>query len=175
MESSNPKSILLGHNHYGSYLAQIKKYISGEYQYPKISGKIGSVPKMELRIPKPHFELISWIDLFFISDVYIIGFSLDYFEIDLWWILTIRQRLIKKLGKNEISNKIVFYGYCDSGKRQLLKSLDVHVFSIESTEFPKQYSEFIKDIKNKRIPRQVCSHKRMHQHERKRKILLPPF
>jgi len=153
-EISNPKSIILGYNHYCNYVGQIKKYISGEYNYPKNSGKTGLVPKMDLRLlQKPSFEFLSWIDLFFVSDIYIIGFGLDYNEIDLWWILTIRQRLKKKLmkrtGTDIIDNKIVYYGNCDSGKISLLNSLDVEVYIPKARKYPNQYKEFIKDIKKR--------------------------
>lgn len=152
-ELSNHNSIMLGYDHYCSYVGHIKKYKSGEYNFGLRKRKYPDpIPKIELRLGEPNFEIISWIDLFFVSDLYIIGFGLYYDEIDIWWILTMRKRLMKKLGKGVINNKLVFYGECAPGKKKLLERLGVEVYIPASTGFPDQYREFIDDIKNVRIP-----------------------
>lgn len=77
-------------------------------------------------------SLLSWIDAFFYMNVHIIGLGLDFSEIDLWWLLTRCARLIQKLGKGKIENKI--YYYCTDlmskvssqiQKCELLKILDI--------------------------------------------------
>ena len=50
-------------------------------------------------------SIISWIDLMFTTDVYIVGFGMDFSEQDIWWILNKRQRFIKE-GKINSENKI---------------------------------------------------------------------
>lgn len=68
----------------------------------------------------------SWIDLFFICDVHIIGLSLEYAEIDLWWILNYRAKLIQD--GRIIKNKIFFYtAKSDIHLHGLLKVFHVEV------------------------------------------------
>lgn len=42
------------------------------------------------------------------SDVYIVGLGLDYSEIDLWWLLDRRQRMVRGEGVMK-QNKIVYF------------------------------------------------------------------
>lgn len=53
-------------------------------------------------------EIFSWIDHIFMSDVYIVGLGLDYSEIDLWWLLDRRQRMLRGDGVMK-QNKIVYF------------------------------------------------------------------
>lgn len=74
-------------------------------------------------------EEYSWLNAMLKSDVFILGFGLGYEEIDLWYYLVSRKRLIRD--KKIPANKIVFYvledkGY-DIGKKKMLESLDVEV------------------------------------------------
>ena len=139
---------MLGYYHYCSYIGQIKKYISGEYEFAKRKDK-GKIPPIEDRLPIASEDILSWIDLFFMSNVYIIGLGLFYEEIDLWWILTIRKRLIQKLGKDRIANTIVYYGDLEPGRESMFKHLDVNVVSSKSRNYAHKYAEYIKDIKNR--------------------------
>ena len=75
----------------------------------------------------------SWIDNFFTKDIYIIGLNLDFVEIDLWWLLTFRERtrLINRTGI-VVSNRVTYYiprCYHDDPasrpKIELLKSVGV--------------------------------------------------
>lgn len=47
---------------------------------------------------------ISWIDIFLNDNIYILGLGLDFGEIDLWWLLSYRNRLIldNKIQKNKV-------------------------------------------------------------------------
>lgn len=141
---SSPKTMMLGLDQYGGALSKLNKYIKGEYVISKTENKI---PKMEDRLLNPQMMvnanygkksscngLFSWIDAFFYMNIHIIGIGLDFSEIDLWWLLTHRARLIQKLGKEKVGNRI--YYYCtdpiskvsyQAQKYQLLKMLDVDV------------------------------------------------
>lgn len=147
-ELSNIGSIMLGYYHYCSYIGQIKKYISGEYEFAKRKD-IGTIRQIEDRLPMFSDEILSWIDLFFMSNVYIVGLGLFYEEIDLWWILTIRKRLIQKLGREIISNEIVYYGDIEPGRKAMLEHLDVQVASSARQKYENKYADYIKDIKNR--------------------------
>ena len=147
-ELSNLGSIMLGYYHYCSYIGQIKKYINGDYEFAKRKDK-GIIQPIENRLPIASDDILSWIDLFFMSNVYIIGLGLFYEEIDLWWILTIRKRLIQKLGKDKISNTIVYYGDLEPGRKSMFQHLNVEVVSSKSRNYAHKYADYIKDIKNR--------------------------
>lgn len=147
-ELSNIGSIMLGYYHYCSYIGQIKKYITGEYEFAKRKEK-GTIPPIEDRLPIIANDIYSWIDLFFTSNLYIIGLGLNYEEIDLWWLLTIRKRLIQKLGRDIVSNNIVYYGDLGPGQKAMFEHLDVEVVTSNKKKWENKYQEFIDDI-NKR-------------------------
>ena len=147
-ELSNIKSIMLGYSHYCNYIGQIRKYITGEYEFAKRKDK-GTIPAVENRFPITPDDIFSWIDLFFISDIFIIGLGLNYDEIDLWWILTIRKRLIQRIGRDVISNNIVYYGELESGQKAMFEHLDVEVVTSKEKEYENKYQEYIDDIKRR--------------------------
>lgn len=147
-ELSNIGSIMLGYYHYCSYVGQIKKYLMGEYEFAKRK-EMGIIPQIEDRLPITPNNILSWIDLFFMSNLYIIGLGLNYEEIDLWWILTIRKRLVQKLGKNIINNNIVYYGELELGRKSMFEHLDVEVVSSKKRTYENKYQEYINDIKKR--------------------------
>lgn len=161
-ESNNLKSINLGYEQYSGYLQKMRNYLLTGTDYagfPKEPAKA--------RYNKKSFKINSWIDLFFKRDIYILGFSFDYCEMHLWWLITIRAR--KNL-QNLVKNKI-FYLYpkvegrydADCNKKhnnlksrlEVFKNLGVEVkgFVIkkedwEKNDYTSYYSEaldFIKD------------------------------
>ena len=91
------------------------------------------VSEINQYIKEDHSEAVNtWIDLFFRTNVYIIGFGLAYEETDLWYVLTIRKRLIRNNNRN-INNHIYYYDIekdSDKNKNELLKTLDVEVINV---------------------------------------------
>ena len=134
-ELNRPNSIMLGYKHYCDYTGKIIEHISNSCWNEQTDLEFTTV--------------LSWIDLFFCSNVYIMGLGLYYEEIDLWWLLSYRKRL-RKLKPNVCQNNIVYFGECESGKRDLLKSLDVNVVSSSKNEYIDRYRDYI-DIISKRI------------------------
>lgn len=122
----SPNSIMLGYDHYCGSLSRIQSYIKGSYNRPDL----GQVRPMIKKLSDGFDVDYSWIDLFFSSDIHIIGHSMAYEEMDLWWILNKRCRM--KLENNvRIDNHLFFYPTSDkdinSDKRQLLKVFDVEI------------------------------------------------
>ena len=117
----------------------------GEYEFAKRK-EMGAIPQIEDRPPITSNNILSWIDLFFMSNLYIIGLGLNYEEIDLWWILTIRKRLIQKIGRNHINNNIIYYGELEPGQKSMFEHLDVEVVSSKKRKYENKYQEFIDDI-----------------------------
>ncbi len=134
----SPKSIMLGFDHYCGALSKVESYVKGGYEMPEI----GRLESMTNRLKKGIDEIYSWIDLFFISDVHIIGQQLAYEEMDLWWVLNKRRR-IKQRDKNLIDNRIVLYPVSEltEDKKQLLKGFDVEIVEMDNytDDFPTKY------------------------------------
>lgn len=119
-----PDSIILGYNHYCKQITKIREYIPSLYvsQLPSSYGSRHAVGG--------DWSGKSWIDLFFRSDVFIIGLGLGFAELDLWWILDLWARCKKaKL----VSNRIVYLdavcGMATSCKCPFVRVL--HDFGIE--------------------------------------------
>lgn len=104
-EINKPGTILLGYEHYSGQLQQIRNYVvSGtgnsykNYQFP---------PLIKL-LKNGKVENNSWLDIFFTKDIHIVGLTLDFVELDLWWLLTYRARRILEK-KSPINNEITYY------------------------------------------------------------------
>ncbi len=139
-ESSIPASISLGYEHYAGYLQQMRNYVvTGTGKTYK---NIVFDPLMK-RFLENKIQFDSWIDFFFTDNIYIIGFTMDFVEIHLWWLLTYRARR-KFEKKMPINNKIVYFfpdKYCKliKNKIDLLRSNDVVPYSIKLNKSWKNY------------------------------------
>jgi hypothetical protein len=104
-ENYPEESIMIGFEHYSDYFTRIHNVIKGE------SGKHKDEEKKSLltRIRDNQTGKI-WTDLFFTHQLIFAGFSLDFSENHLWWLLLQREEL--KRGSNKydikINNEIVF-------------------------------------------------------------------
>lgn len=136
---SKSNTMMLGLDHYCGSIARISNYFergisfsnhNTDYEdytkrkrslskqtdyYPYIFYRIEHAPTKE--------ELKYWVDTFFFTDVHIIGFGFSFDEIDLWWLLNKRKRLMAQNCK--VRNKIYFYGYVDNDIANMLKAFDV--------------------------------------------------
>ncbi|MNM63937.1 hypothetical protein D3C81_753130 [compost metagenome] len=115
---------MLGLDHYCGSVSKIDAYVKGNYKY-SVDGEIISIKPMKFKLEKDSFCYTSWVDLFFATNVHIVGFSLDYSETDLWWVLNKRARFVTE---NLVKNNIFFYvNDIDEQKKDLLESFDVKV------------------------------------------------
>ena len=97
----------------------------------------------------------SWTEFFFTKDIYIIGLTLDFVKIHLWWLLNymIRTKIIKKL---PIKNKIIYFYPSEyvgaiKNKLKLMESYEILPYSIpKGREWKEYYSRIINKIKNDR-------------------------
>ena len=127
----HPQSINLGFEHYGGQLQMIRNYVVSGPSYTK-----GSKVPLIRRLNDPKYD--SWIDLFFKTDLHIIGLTLDYVETDLWWLLTYRARLMIEK-KNSVKNHITYYiprqfEKSVGAKLDLLRATSVNVDVIDKTD-----------------------------------------
>ena len=119
-----PKTIMLGLDHYCGSISKIDAYIKGHYEYQN-KGVKTKVKSMVDKIKCDDFDGVSWVELFFNTNLHILGLSLDYSETDLWWVLNKRARLMLEVG---IKNKIYFHdSNIPENKKSLLASMNVEV------------------------------------------------
>lgn len=134
----SPASIMLGYDHYCGALSRINRYVKGT---DSIDGN--RIDSMVNRLKNDKMEIRSWIDLFFCSDMHIIGLGIAYEEIDLWWLLNKRKRL-QQQHAGLIKNHIIYYpvGDVPKDKRQLFSVFDVKIMDLDSYKapFPKMYN-----------------------------------
>lgn len=111
--AKNHSSMIIGHCYYGRFLHRIIDYTKqneGRYRWGKQDPP----------------EIRSWVDAFLFGDIYVLGFSYDFAEMDLWWLLN--QKKNGNYGRN--SGKLYFYEPYDSSntaKYELLKSYNSEV------------------------------------------------
>ena len=142
-----PATIMLGLDQYRGSIGRIDNYINGNYPNPK------NRKEKEVSIEdkfQSGFTESSWIELFFNTNIHIIGFSLDFCEIDLWWLLNKRARM-KKSGIN-IENEIHFYcpkHEIEIQKTELMESFGIIVHTIDiGNNYPdiKFYEKILSNI-----------------------------
>lgn len=126
------KSITLGFDQYCGSLSKLNTYIKGEYKSSQNSN-IGQKSIQEKCINKKLRDYGSWAELFFFSNIYILGFGMDFAEIDIWWLLNKRAR-IKLESPKLIKNKIIYYSnpHFDKNKEDIFEALNV--FSVTRRE-----------------------------------------
>ena len=145
-ECARPASIMLSYDHYCRYIAKIQNYIKGEYRTSERDTS-PYADRLTDRLTKGITTPFSWIDLFYISNVHMMGFGLSYDEIDIWMLLTDRKR--KLLCNNGlIKNKIRYYsiGPMPNGKKDLLTNLGVDIVESSLVDYHKIYGKLINSI-----------------------------
>ena len=91
-EARKPNSIVLGHDYYARLLSKlIQESNSKGNQYLNNQRK------------NTNQTIDSWIDLFLLGDVYILGFGFDFAEVDLWWLLN------RKKNEKADHGDVIFY------------------------------------------------------------------
>lgn len=114
-ESKYPQTIVLGQSMYARVVKKISEYIEQDTFLQ---------------------EVHSWIDHMFLDEVHMLGFGLDYSEIDIWAVLNARVRYYFHHPKK---NTIYFYLYQDNPKEVLdiesiLESYDIKVIKNKPQE-----------------------------------------
>lgn len=145
-EVRKPATIMLGLDHYCGEISKIDNYIKGTYRYTENKETI-TEDSIADKLRNKKFSGSSWIELFFNSNIHIIGFSFDYAEIDLWWIINKRARMKKSDFGPLIENEIVFY--CEEINEHLngvLRSMDVSVEIVTSSSGEHRFEDYYKNL-----------------------------
>lgn len=151
-DCNNPTSINLGYEHYCGQLQKMRDYVVNGTNYT--SETVYKEPLIKRLSQQKKLNLQSWIDLFFTTDIHILGLSLDFVEIDIWWLLTYRARNKFYRKSNFISNKLLYYTTkkwynISKDKMQLLQANDVEIIVIDESNKTKYYKKVLETI-NKR-------------------------
>ncbi len=145
-EVRKPATIMLGLDHYCGEIGKIDNYIKGTYRYTENKETI-TENSIADKLRNKTFSGSSWIELFFNSNIHIIGFSLDYAEIDLWWIINKRARMKKSELGSLITNNIIFY--CEEVNEHLkgvLESMDVTIETVPSSSGKHRFEDYYKNL-----------------------------
>ncbi len=86
-EARKYNTITLGYDHYAGYLQTLRESATTD-----IGEKYKDFKLNKLWDRLTETEVVAWIDFFFRKNVHIVGLSLDFSEIDLWWLLVYRAR-----------------------------------------------------------------------------------
>lgn len=128
-------SIALGLDQYCGSIGKIDAYLKGNYSY-KERGEEKRLQAISTKLKgSASFDSVSWIELFYNTNIHILGFGLDFSEIDIWWILNKRQRDLE-IKKLPIKNKIYYYDVSykqeeQQAKYDLLKGFGVEVIAVD--------------------------------------------
>lgn len=156
-------SIIMGYDQYCGELSKMNDWVKGSY---KIANEpIGTIHRRFSNAPGDK-DIKSWIDLFFTSNIHIIGYSMPFDEIDLWWLLDKRKRL-KWEGRMPHGNITFYEGVVKSAEKEkmsdcekckekeneekrkakesLLKVLDVK-YVFENLNDEKEYANYYKNV-----------------------------
>jgi hypothetical protein len=100
----HPNSVNLGFEHYSGQLQNIRNYVATGTKYASKKYQLPLIKRLETGF----LDGSSWLDLFFTTDIHIIGLTLGFVETDLWWLLTYRARIKIKKPKL-VPNTITYY------------------------------------------------------------------
>lgn len=137
-EARKPNSMILDHYCYAGLLCRMKNYVDSRY---------GAY--LSYLNDKKLLTLRGWLDSFILGDVYILGFSMDFSELDLWWLID------KKKREKRSDAHVYFYDFATQGfneKHELLKLMGVKVCTLGMERPPDDvgncneiYEEFYKE------------------------------
>lgn len=139
------KSMVIGYNHYCGCIWKLTNYIKGDkYIYKRLDGQEDLIKKPIAQrlfdgviVDEKRKDIHTWADQFFTKNIHIIGLSLSFDEMDIWWLLYHRLHVITK-DKTKIKTKIYYYDILfDSDKTKALQAFGVKVVHVEPKDISK--------------------------------------
>ena len=126
-EANTPGSICLGYDHYVRALAEISAYIKEivGIEYTLSKKPMPTDGMLQRSNGSQRYYGDSWMELFFTHDIHIVGLSLDVCEIDLWWLLTYRAKLISLFKEKERIKNTIYYYYTTSDSQKTPPTIDL--------------------------------------------------
>lgn len=147
-EADVPNSITLGHEQYSGTIQKMRNYLTGDRE--TTTGPVSPFKAGIINFEKES-KIYSWLDIFLRDEVHILGFGLDYTEIDLWWLLSYKARLRHKRGNSLNVGETYFHHFYEQSisdkekaKHLILESLGVIVKPKNvNGDFKRAYSDFL--------------------------------
>lgn len=138
------KSITFGFDQYCGSLSKLSEYIKGNYKSDK--GPVCEVP-MKQKCETQQFDNLSWAELFFNSNIYIVGLGLDFSEIDIWWLLNKHIRIKREAPEVQNSIYYIFNNQYDNKdeKKEIFEALEAFQVECQGIDSDENY---IKNIFN---------------------------
>lgn len=147
-EISYPTTIMLGLDHYCGSVGKIDAYVKGNYTFQQDKKPVNVHRITDKLKGRAAWDGHSWVELVFNTDMHILGLSLDYSEIDLWWILNRRARIMKSRDKGfALDNRVFYYSTSlDAEKRDLLKAMNIEVVESDHPKSKAGWENHYRDI-----------------------------
>lgn len=146
-EIRKPATIMLGLDQYCGSIGKLNEYIKGSYKFQEGGNNIVE-EAMEDKLRTNNLTNSSWVELFFTTNLHIMGFTFDFSEVDLWWLLNRRARMKKSPRTMGLVNNTVNY-YCheiEAQKQALFESLLVKVHILPLNKSSDRYIEHYRTI-----------------------------
>lgn len=145
-EIIKPKTINLGYEHYSGALSKMRNYTFWDRKRSPKSKKHSQFRQGEINFDSQGDIQCAWTDVFLRDDIHIVGLGLDYCEIDLWWLLVVKERL--KWGAFDSSAKkhkvgATYYYYTDTDADTNTK--EDRISMLESLGVQREYSALVSD------------------------------
>ncbi len=142
-ESSHPDSLVLSHEHYSDYIDQIKGFVK-DYEATR-------TPRSGARLSlKRTRKDNNWVEIFLQSDIHAIGLGFDYTEIELWWLLSTKERF--RLKGIEVGST-TYYGvepivtHREAAKHSILESFGIKVVDkFRTRSYRDSYEKFFENF-----------------------------
>lgn len=146
-EIFKPATIMLGLDQYCGSIGKLNDYVKGSYRYQEEGETITEI-SIESKLRGEALTNSSWVELFFATNIHIIGFTFDFSEVDLWWLLTRRARMKRSpRTKGLVKNKINFYCHeIEPQKKALLESLMVEVHIVTMGTGGNRYADHYRSV-----------------------------
>ncbi len=94
---------------------------------------------MKQKCEMQKFDNLSWAELFFCTNVYIVGLGLDFSEVDIWWLLNKHIRIKREVPQVQNNIYYIFNSQYDNNKEkkeiyEALEAFQVKCWGIDSKE-----------------------------------------
>ena len=149
------ESIMIGYEHYSSYLQKIQENIKGKSGTQKPDNQSLMVRLKSNATDKRLF----WTDIFFTHNIDIVGFGFDFSENHLWWLINYRANAMREQNPRHeiiINNKIRYYYPVIDNVFNLnineLNNLDIVIEKFNNLNKTKAIAEVLKAFHVEPIP-----------------------
>jgi len=148
-EAHCPDSICLGYDHYCMGMSKMIEYLTRP-----LTG-VSKKPLLRHWAEGGEFGNAAWPTLFFTHDIFIVGMTLSFLELDLWWLLNHRIKFCLENPEYCVENEIHYF-YAASEEKvndeqiSLLESAGVilHPVPLVRKNWKKLYSNILSNIKD---------------------------